>query len=174
MPLDAPAQKTEVLDFDASGFTCSRCRSSFASEKALLMHNRTRHKEMCPMMQYLNESLRCPVCAVQFPNVPRALGHLTEPRVRGGRPISCRQVCLAGLIRPAPQAVQEKVAAAAREQRKAAKASGHATPLARLHAKRPSIGTIVLVFNPSEVYGGDRFPNGMRCSPLSGSRPKPS
>ena len=138
----------------------SRCRLSFASEKALLMHNRTRHKEMCPMMQFLNESLRCPVCAVQFPNVPRALGHLTEPRVRGGRPISCRQVCLAGLIRPAPQAVQEKVAAAAREQRKAAKASGHVTPLARLHAKRPRIGTIVPVLIPPKFMVEIVFPMG--------------
>ena len=95
------------------------------------------------MMQFLDESLCCPVCMVQFPNVPRALAHLTETRIRGSRPLSCRQVCLSGLVKPASPEAQAKVAAVARAQRKVAKQSGHVTPLARAHAKRPRVGTIV-------------------------------
>ena len=117
------------------------------------MHSRIKHHETSDMLNFIDESLRCPVCYVRFANAPRALAHLNEARRRGNRPLSCREVLLSGAVAPLPPDQQAKVRELACCARSSARKAGHTTPLARVHAKRPRCGTIV----PLEVVPDDRF-----------------
>lgn len=109
----------------------------------LLMHMRVKHNSRSFFQSFVDRSMCCPVCHVQFSNVTRVVSHLSEPRKRGRRPLSCRDVLMQGLVRQVSSEEQELVRQQSRAQRKAAVRVGHTTPIAHVPAKRPRSGTIV-------------------------------
>jgi hypothetical protein len=130
-------------------FRCSVCSSAratgcaFATSKALQTHMRSKHKQRNVLTQYLDTSLTCPVCYVRFGNFPKLLGHVTEGRQRGTRPLSCHQVLKSGLVEPVPVAMQQTAQVQARAERSKGRKLGHTTPKVSVPAKRPRPGTIV-------------------------------
>ena len=125
-------------------FACSLCSDcAFVSYKALQSHMRSKHDHRNVLSQYLDSSLKCPVCCVQFGNFPRLLGHVSDTRRRGSRPLSCNQVLKAGLIQAVPVAAQEAAQRQARQERAEGRKLGQTNPRVLVPAKRPRIGTIV-------------------------------
>ena len=104
---------------------------------------RSKHKQRNVLTQYLDTSLTCPVCYVRFGNFPKLLGHVTEGRQRGTRPLSCHQVLKSGLVEPVPVAMQQTAQVQARAERSKGRKLGHTTPKVSVPAKRPRPGTIV-------------------------------
>jgi len=148
MGLDAkPTRVRESGSLDA--FSCAICGPagvsgcSFATFKALQTHMRAKHKQRNALTQYLDTSLTCPVCYISFDNFAKLLGHVTDARRRGVRPLCCNQVLKAGLVHPVSRIAQEAAQKQAREERKRGRRLGHTTPLVRVPAKRPKPGTIV-------------------------------
>jgi len=121
---------------------CSICDYVAENVRALGSHIRAKHKKLDSLTDFLGNSSRCPVCCVDFASRTRLVAHITDKRVRGKKPITCRQVLAAGLVTPISHDELTAARMHDRSDRRAAFKRGHSQPLAAGLTKR-KLGTIV-------------------------------
>jgi hypothetical protein len=134
--IPSPAEMTHVCDVCAAA---TGGRVAFASAKALLSHQRSKHQMRNPLRVFLDASGVCPVCDGQYGTRTRALSHASEARCRGKSKRTCRDELESGVFEPLPQDVVDALDNEDRLARSAARALGHTQPLARAPAKRSRV-----------------------------------
>ena len=120
---------------EAGGFLLWR-RPAFSTEKAYLMHMRTKHGFRCDARRYIGHDAVCPVCKMSFPSRLKAIAHLSEKRMRGRRKVRCYDSVLNASLVPLPDNLVQELDEADRLSRTKARKCGHSHPTHLVHAKR--------------------------------------
>ena len=140
------------------------------SNKALLAHQRVKHRVRNPVKNYVIADATCPVCKISsFSTRLRAIAHLSEKRCRGRSTVTCYDQLQQGEYRPLPAELVDKLDEADRTSRRSAMRNGRTTPLALYTPHRSKTRGI-----PDETYltldGSAQRPNGQRLPGTSPGR----
>ena len=76
---DASAKVTENVTV---AHPCDICNVSFSSVKALMQHDRIKHKRVSRLSRCIGDISKCPVCGTEFQNRIALISHLSDLRVR--------------------------------------------------------------------------------------------
>ena len=113
--------------------------AAFANARALYCHMRQKHRLRNPLKRYVDGSLRCPVCAVQFESRIRVIAHVSEKRMRGKSQVSCRLMLEQGTFPTVPAALLTQLDEQDRLSRRVARRNGKSQPKVHVPAKRSRI-----------------------------------
>ena len=136
--------KTVCLPLADAKFSCKICAAAgqptcFTTSKALLSHERQKHRMRNPLRVYLGAACICPACKVQYSTRTRLLAHVSEKR-RRGKASTCHEALLSGMYDRLDDNEVQKLDDIDRQLRSAARKSGHTQPLAIAPAKRARRG----------------------------------
>jgi len=124
----------------SSAYVCNTCtantdgtKPSFATQRALESHQRTKHKQRNDMRYYVEADGLCIVCKTMFNSRIRCLAHLLDRRRT-----KCSDQIRDGNFKRLPESTVVQLDLADREARRQAQRSGHTHPIAQNSATRHS------------------------------------